>query len=133
MLKCLVNRGLAPPHHARHDLGSQRLANYRSHLHSSRPLVGLLRSASCSWFHGDHPKLWLDLGIALITLLAVQMPVAQASFITAPSYAAGSYPTSVAVGDFNGDAIPDLVVANASGNGNGAMSVLLGNGDGTFR
>ncbi len=37
---------------------------------------------------------------------------------------------SVAVGDLNLDGIPDLVVANQSP---GTVSVLLGNGDGTFR
>jgi hypothetical protein len=35
---------------------------------------------------------------------------------------------SVAVGDFNGDGVPDLVVTSTSG-----VSVLLGNGDGTFQ
>lgn len=39
-------------------------------------------------------------------------------------------PTPVAVGDFNGDGIPDLVVANRGTNN---VSVLLGNGDGTFQ
>jgi hypothetical protein len=34
------------------------------------------------------------------------------------------------VGDFNGDAVPDVAVANALSNG---VSVLLGNGDGTFQ
>jgi hypothetical protein len=36
----------------------------------------------------------------------------------------------VAVGDFNGDGKPDLAIANYSDN---SVSVLLGNGDGTFR
>jgi hypothetical protein len=36
----------------------------------------------------------------------------------------------VAVGDFNGDGICDLAVANESSN---SVSVLLGNGDGTFQ
>jgi hypothetical protein len=41
----------------------------------------------------------------------------------------------VAVADVNGDGIPDLITANwcASGCRNGSVSVLLGNGDGTFK
>jgi hypothetical protein len=42
----------------------------------------------------------------------------------------GSHPDAIAVGDFNGDGIPDLVTANS---GNNTVSVLLGKGDGTFR
>jgi hypothetical protein len=41
----------------------------------------------------------------------------------------GNSPNSVAIGDVNKDGIPDLVVANA---GDNTVSVLLGNGDGTF-
>ncbi len=43
----------------------------------------------------------------------------------------------VTVSDLNGDSLPDLVVANlcddANCSGNGVVSVLLGNGDGTFK
>jgi hypothetical protein len=45
------------------------------------------------------------------------------------NYAVGPNATSVVVGDFNGDGTPDLAVANLSSND---VSVLLGNGDGTF-
>jgi hypothetical protein len=41
----------------------------------------------------------------------------------------GAFPLAVKIGDFNGDGIQDLAVANAKDN---TISVLLGNGDGTF-
>ncbi len=44
-------------------------------------------------------------------------------------FAVGSDPFSVAIGDLNGDGIPDLAVANAGSN---SVSVLLGAGDGSF-
>src|SRR5262245_63249361 len=52
------------------------------------------------------------------------------SFVSAANYAAGSFPYSVAVGDFDGDGSPDLAVANIGSN---TVSVFLGTGDGTFR
>jgi hypothetical protein len=57
-------------------------------------------------------------------------------FLPAVTYRTGGLePVSVAIGDVNGDGIPDLVVANESkeGNSNGSVGVLLGNGDGTFQ
>jgi hypothetical protein len=49
------------------------------------------------------------------------------TFENAVNYNAGTAPSSVAVGDFNGDGKPDLAVATE------AASVLIGNGDGTFQ
>ncbi len=49
----------------------------------------------------------------------------------------GAVATSVAIGDVNGDRVPDLVVQNYCqsncGNRHGGAGVLLGNGDGTFQ
>ena len=52
---------------------------------------------------------------------------------TAVNYAAGGYSTGVAVGDFNGDGIPDIAVAYPGSNTHGAISLLIGKGDGTFK
>ena len=41
----------------------------------------------------------------------------------------GSFPQAVKIGDFNADGLQDLAVANAKDN---TISILLGNGDGTF-
>src|SRR5207249_2999815 len=51
----------------------------------------------------------------------------QAPFV---SFGAGNTPYSVAIGDLDGDGRPDLVTANVYSN---TVSVLLGNGNGTFR
>jgi hypothetical protein len=56
-------------------------------------------------------------------------PVFAQSFSFPVSYAVGSNPDDGALGDFNGDGKPDLAVAN---NSTKNISVLPGNGDGTF-
>jgi hypothetical protein len=56
------------------------------------------------------------------------------SFQAAVSFAAGNGPRSVAVADLDGDTVRDLVTANSRGSGSGGdVSVLLGNGDGSFQ
>ena len=54
---------------------------------------------------------------------------ASASFLPQTTFATGSGPRSVTVGDVNGDGQPDLIVANQSSD---SVSVLLGNGNGNF-
>ena len=51
------------------------------------------------------------------------------TFTTKSTLTVGTAPEFVAIGDFNGDGIPDLAVTNGSDN---TITVLLGNGDGTF-
>ncbi len=65
----------------------------------------------------------------LIILLALAA-AACAQFTAAPGspFSVGTNPMSVAVGDFNADAKPDLAIVN----GDGTVTVLLGNGAGGF-
>jgi hypothetical protein len=51
-------------------------------------------------------------------------------FAPAVAYNSGVFPDFVAIGDLNGDGHPDVVLA---GSDSGQVSVLLGNGDGTFQ
>ena len=51
------------------------------------------------------------------------------TFTTGGSFTVGTNPSSVAVGDFNGDGNDDLAIANSGSN---SVSVMLGNGSDTF-
>jgi hypothetical protein len=55
------------------------------------------------------------------------------SFQPGVDYPVGESPVSVAIADFNGDGKLDLAIANQGAAQFGNVSVLLGNGDGTFR
>ena len=69
------------------------------------------------------------LAVLALLVLAVPPPATAGVSFTGPTdFAAGLHPESVAVGDFDGNAIPDLAVANRGG----TVSVLLGDGSGGF-
>lgn len=56
------------------------------------------------------------------------------TFQTALPFSAAGFPFALTVADFNGDGKPDVAVANNGQAGCGdTVSVLLGNGDGTFQ
>jgi hypothetical protein len=62
--------------------------------------------------------------------ISVRLGNGDGTFGPATTYAVGSGPDAIAVGDVNGDGKPDIVTANAGSN---TVSVLLGNGDGTLQ
>jgi hypothetical protein len=62
--------------------------------------------------------------------VSVLLANSDGTFRSHVDYAAGSFPYSVVVGDFNADGKKDIAVASV---GDNSVSILLGNGDGTFR
>lgn len=54
----------------------------------------------------------------------------QFSFTQGAAYPTGGAPAGVAVGDLNGDGVPDIVTADSASK---TMSVLIGNADGTYQ
>jgi len=80
--------------------------------------------------HGPFSRCAHGCSIAVLILTAfAASAVAAPIFAPAVSYETGPRPNWVAVGDLNGDGKPDLVTANSVVN---TVSILLGNGDGTF-
>jgi hypothetical protein len=91
------------------------------------------------------PLPWLRLSLAVLPLFCLPVFLAAQTappatfavsgvtgcqpFASNPLYSAGTNPSSVAVGDFNGDGVPDLVTAGWFTH---RLNVLLGRKDGTF-
>jgi uncharacterized repeat protein (TIGR01451 family) len=73
-----------------------------------------------------------NLAIGLVLLISLGYPTTSGAvdFAQAKTYPVGTSPSAVVVGDFNGDGKLDLAVVNSGSNN---VSILLGNGDGTFQ
>src|ERR1017187_1123243 len=68
--------------------------------------------------------------ICALGMCATLRSAPRISFNAPLTYLTGGPVTSVALGDFNGDGKPDLAVTT---NDTNTVSILFGNGDGTFR
>jgi hypothetical protein len=106
-----------------------------SFTNSSNPGTGSLPQGEvASDFNGDGKA---DLAVANENdnTVTVLLGNGDGTFTAVASPSTGTSPIAMAVGDFNGDGRADLAVANA-GNatnpGSSSVTVLLGNGDGTF-
>jgi len=78
------------------------------------------------------PDLVVARGDSVHSSVSVRRGNGDGSFGPASEFATGKYPTDIAVGDLNGDGRTDVVVPNGTYKGDNTVSVLLGNGDGTF-
>ncbi len=78
-------------------------------------------------FNGDGiPDLFLNMQVLL--------GKGDGTFTPMPATSVQGYPLAIAIGDFNEDGKPDVAVAAGNGTfyGNGTLTILTGNGDGTF-
>lgn len=81
-------------------------------------------------FNGDQKA---DLAVALRNdKIKILLGNGDGSFLDGPLYEHGDTPTSIAAADLNGDGKIDLATSNG-GPMSSAVSIWLGNGDGTFR
>jgi len=72
----------------------------------------------------------LKIAFVLLVSLGHSVSTLAVDFTSPVSYPVGMSPVGIAIADFNGDGKPDITVANS---GSGNVSILLGNGDGTFQ
>jgi hypothetical protein len=81
-------------------------------------------------FNGDGKQ---DLAVGGSGGVSILLGNGDGTFQSPANYATSTQPSSIAVSDFNGDGKPDLALANDDFATGGSVTVLLGNGDGTFQ
>lgn len=74
--------------------------------------------------------LYLFVGFSLLSCSKTDPYAPPDLFYYYASYKVGKNPTTITTGDFNHDTFTDLITTNISSN---TLSILLGNGDGSFR
>ena len=99
---------------------------------SAADLVILRAAGTCSLTASQGGSVSVGAAPPVTRSFQVNQATASSGALTAAPgspFAAGANPFSTAVGDFNGDGIPDLVTSNTSDN---TVTVMLGNGSGGF-
>jgi VCBS repeat-containing protein len=122
------------------DLAGNRLAGTAFQPETSYPTGRIPESVAIGDLNGDgKPDLvvanFFSSDINTPATISVLLGNGDGTFQPQTTYPAGLNAYSVAIGDFNKDGKPDVVVANnaATATPLGTLSVLLGNGDGSFQ
>jgi hypothetical protein len=72
-------------------------------------------------------------GESVVSAVSVLLGNGDGTFQERPANSVGKSPVAIATGDFNGDGRTDFATVNSIGSENNTVSVLLGDGDGTFQ